>query len=167
MQARDKSVADLEAAKTRVEKKLYKVTDNMVQAQKRWNVAETDLDRLRTDIVEYEEMASSMQVGAHTVPCHHAACHETIQPCPELHITIRIGGHGGCCAHVQCVAMRLQCSCLAQVPVSLMVFVPGLCRRHVRLPGCHVQRFGSHICNKFFITIFVAYRELQTQQRPQ
>jgi len=61
IEARDKSVADLEAAKTRVEKKLYKVTDNMVQAQKRWNVAETDLDRLRTDIVEYEEMASSMQ----------------------------------------------------------------------------------------------------------
>ena len=57
---RNKSLKSLEASKQKVTEKLYRTTDLAVDAQEKWGEAEASLDKLKTEIVEYEQMTGSM-----------------------------------------------------------------------------------------------------------
>jgi chromosome segregation ATPase len=61
IETRDKNLAELEMQKDKMQEKMYNATDSMLDAQEAWGAAEEELDRLRTDLVEFEEMTTSMQ----------------------------------------------------------------------------------------------------------
>jgi len=57
---RESSIVSLESQKQKVTEKLYRTTDSMVDAQQKWGEAESKLDGLKTELVEYEQMTGAM-----------------------------------------------------------------------------------------------------------
>jgi len=57
----ENNIGILEQVRDTTEARLYQVTDSMVDAQRNWNRAEKQLDRMHTELIEHEQTVLSMQ----------------------------------------------------------------------------------------------------------